>query len=372
MKVIINRTDAIGDTILTLPMAHAIKENFPGAKVLFIVSAKSADLFTGHPFVDEIHVYDSRMSTYRKLRKLFRMFRKFKADAYFHVGGSFYPSYAAWITKVPFRGGLVSRLLSFIYLNKGVRQKRSLASMHESDYNLELLKPLGIEPKENQRKLFSPAITLTLDEKAQAISKFKEEYTITHNKPMIFIHPGMTGHTLNWASRNYARLIERIEKRHPKKYLFVISHTPSDGPYLLGLKDQLTNTNFDVLKTNVVFFDGSKFGLRHYMGVLSHADCFIGPSTGTTHIANALGIYMLGLYSPIKVQSARRWAPVLRDHKTKIIVPDVVCGEQYKCAGDTCPYFECMAKVEVEDVYQEFVRLVPGIEKGESSSESAI
>ncbi|MFX3675791.1 MAG: glycosyltransferase family 9 protein [bacterium] len=369
MKVIINRTDAIGDTVLTLPMAQAIKENYPGAEVIFLVSAKSADMFAGHPFVDDIQVFDARQSPYRKLRKLFRFFRKVKADAYFHVGGSFYPTYVAWITKVPFRGGLVSRWLSFLYLNKGLRQKRSLASMHESDYNLELLRPFGIEPKENQRKLFGPALSVSPAEKKQAMTTFLEEHSITSDKPMIFIHPGMTGHTLNWASRNYARLIERIEKRHPNHFLFVVSHTPSDGPYLLGLKDQLNNTKFDALKTNLVFFDGSKKGLRHYMGVLSHACCFIGPSTGTTHIANALGVHMLGLYSPIKVQSARRWSPVIRDERTKIIVPDVVCGEQLKCAGDTCPYYECMAKVEVEDVYQEFVRLIPDIAKGESARE---
>lgn len=369
MKVIINRTDAIGDTVLTLPMAHAIKENYPGAKVLFLVSAKSADMFIGHPFVDDVQIFDSRQSSYRKLRKLFRLFRKFKPDAYFHVGGSFMPSYVAWITKVPFRGGLVSRWLSFVFLNKGVRQKRSLASMHESDYNLELLRPFGVEPRADQRKLFGPALTLTPAEKSQALQAFREEHGVTSDAPMLFIHPGMTGHTLNWASRNYARLIERIEKRHPNKFLFIVSHTPSDGPYLLGLKDQLNNTKFDALKTNVIFFDGSKRGLRHYMGVLSHASCFIGPSTGTTHIANALGIHMLGLYSPIKVQSARRWSPVIRDERTKIIVPDVICGEQFKCAGEACPYYECMSKVEVEDVYQEFVRLIPETTKSESSSE---
>lgn len=370
-NVIINRTDAIGDTVLTLPMAHAIKENYPGAKILFLVSGKSADMFAGHPFVDEVHVFDTRQSPYRKLRKLFRLFRKFKPDAYFHVGGSFYPSYVAWITKVAFRGGLISRWQSFLFLNKGVRQKRSLASMHEADYNLELLRPFGIEPKSDQRKVFGPALTLTPAEREEALVSFKQEHNLTTDKPLLFIHPGMTGHTLNWASRNYARLIERIEKRNPDRFIFVVSFTPSDGPYLLGLKDQLNNSKFEKLKTNVVFFDGSKRGLRHYMGVLSHACGFIGPSTGTTHIANALGIRMIGLYSPIKVQSARRWSPVIRDERTKIIVPDVVCGETLKCAGDTCPYYECMAKVEVEDVYQEFVRLIPEA-KVEKSSEPVI
>src|SRR5690606_18401874 len=107
-------------------------------------------------------------------------------------GGSFYPSYVAWITKVPFRGGLISRWQSFLFLNKGVRQKRSLANMHEADYNLELLKPFGIEPKENQRKHYGPALTLTPAEKTEAIASFCQEHNIDQAKPLLFIHPGMT------------------------------------------------------------------------------------------------------------------------------------------------------------------------------------
>jgi hypothetical protein len=61
---------------------------------------------------------------------------------------------------------------------------------------------------------------------------------------------------------------------------------------------------------------------------------------------------MVGLYSPIKVQSSLRWGPFKRtSDKVKVIVPDVVCGETIHCAGAVCPYHECMAKVEVEDVF---------------------
>ena len=90
------------------------------------------------------------------------------------------------------------------------------------------------------------------------------------------------------------------------------------------------------------------------MGVLSHASLFVGPSTGTTHIASVLGVPVVGLYSPIKVQSALRWAPVTKNpDKIKILVPDVICGEVKKCAERECPYYECMGKIEVEDVVKQ-------------------
>ena len=47
---------------------------------------------------------------------------------------------------------------------------------------------------------------------------------------------------------------------------------------------------------------------------------FISNSTGPIHIAAAVGTYVVGLYSPVKVESAVRWGP-LTDNK-KIFQPE--------------------------------------------------
>lgn len=354
MNVVINRTDAIGDTILTLPMGKFIKEKFKGAKVAFIVSPVCKDLFVNHPYVDECWVLDKNQSLYKKNKFLKEKFKVFKADTFFHVGGSHLPAMIAWKLGIPFRGGLKSKWQSFVFLNKAVRQSRSLVSMHESDYNLNLLSPLGVTYKSIEKELFQPEISISLKETEVAKNEFLNEKELKAPKggiETLVIHPGMTGHTLNWASRNYARLISRIEKEMPGRFTFVISFTPSDEKFLTGLREQLARDDYAYLKEKVLFLDGSIKGLRNYISFLTTADIFIGPSTGTTHIANTLGLKMIGLYSPIKVQSASRWGPFNRNEKTKIIVPDVVCGEQTNCAGRICPYFECMAKIEVEDVF---------------------
>ena len=84
---------------------------------------------------------------------------------------------------------------------------------------------------------------------------------------------------------------------------------------------------------------------------MKNASLFVGPSTGTTHIANALDIPQIAIYSPIKVQSALRWGPYKQGDKVKVLVPDVVCGETKHCAGASCPYYECMSKIEVEEAF---------------------
>jgi len=44
--------------------------------------------------------------------------------------------------------------------------------------------------------------------------------------------------------------------------------------------------------------------------------------------------------------------------KLKILVPDVICGEVNSCALKACPYYECMAKIEVEDVINQAIAIM--------------
>ena len=356
MKILINRSDAIGDTLLTMPVAKRIKLEFPEAEIAFIISKKCEDLFLKHPYIDKYFIFDHKLSLFGRYQQTKNIFKEFKPDKYIHIGGSHIPSFFAWKSGLKFRGGLVNKWQTFAFLNKGVRQKRSLVAMHESDYNLNLLEPMGIKYRADQKEKLAPVINITDDEISAAQSVFTQDLKSAGLNPdleYIFIHPGMTGHTLNWASRNYARLVIRLQKIYPDKYNYIISHTPSDEKWLQGLNSHFAQDEYKSVLKSVYYFNGMVHGLRNYMAILKMAKVFVGPSTGTTHIANALQVPLVGIFSPIKVQSALRWGPFNRDEKkTTVMVPDVVCGEQFKCAGSSCPYYECMAKIEVEDIIE--------------------
>lgn len=343
MKIVINRSDAIGDTILTIPMANVLKNKFPDSHITFIISKKCTALLIDHPTIDNFWVLDHKKTWPRRLFSLLKLFLSLKPDTYFHVGGGHLPSLAAWLKRVKFRGGLKSKWQTFFLLNRGVRQKRSMVEMHESDYNINLLKPLEIKYDYNQREQFKPTVNL---------KEYNELDSMFGEKELVFVHPGMTGHTLNWPSRNYARFISRLENIYPDRFTYVVSHTPEDARFMETITNELEKDENLHVKDKVVYFDGSLKGLEHYMFVLSKAALFVGPSTGTTHIANMLGIKLIALYSPIKVQSALRWGPYTRDNKTKIIVPNVVCGEQFFCNSTICPYHECMSLIEVDEVIE--------------------
>ena len=362
MKILINRTDAIGDAILTTSMAKMIKEKYPEAYITFLVAQKSVDVFKHHPYIDECRVYQRNARFYTKIREMLKIFNQVKPDFYFYVGGGYLPNFIAWLLRIPFRGGLRSRWHTYLFLNKGVRQKRSMVTMHELEFNLNLLAPMGINYHFSDLLKYVPEIYLNQDEKEEAYNKFKKNLKqagIETDRKMIFIHPGMTGHTLNWVSRNYGRFVLKLEHKFPENFLFIISYTPADNVFLQGVKEILSRKENEFLAKRIFYFNGQKEGLRNYMAVLQHATLFVGPSTGTTHIAAVLGVPTVSLYSPIKVQSALRWGPISKQpEKIRVLVPDVICGEVHSCALKACPYYECMGKIEVEDVVSQAIAIM--------------
>ena len=340
MKILINRSDAIGDLLLTLPMLQTLKKTFPECSIGLLISPRTKELITLFPnLVDEFWVIDKKDSFLSKAKILKIIFKSFTPSHYFYVGGDTIANTIAMLSGTPFRGGLLSKANTFLTLNNGVRQKRSQALMHESDYNLELLKPLNT--KLNIDKNISVVFEDISDEKKQ-FQEILKDHDIDTKAKLIFVHPGMTGHTLNWPINFYSDFVVRLGEEK-SNYCFVISHTPSDKKYIDEFNKHLPRDH----KAKLIYFDGSKKGIVHYLKILSTADLFIGPSTGTTHMANLVGLKQIGIYSPLKVQSSKRWGPLRQDNRVQIMEPVLEYSELEKSDDD--PRFkEAMSSLTVD------------------------
>lgn len=352
MRVLINRTDAIGDCLLTTPIARFIKSKRSEAYIGFIVSPRSGELINLCEGVDEVHILDPHWGLFKKWSFLFKLFWRFKADAFFHLGGSFLPSFFAFLFLTPFRGGLKSRPLSFLLLNKGMRQSRRLVEKHESLYNIDVAGPLVGNYQNEDLLHFAPKINLN----NSMVDKGLEGLNEGSSKPFILIHPGMSGHTLNWPSENYGKLIVKLFDHFRDKYQIVVSFTPSDHPYLMGLKEELKE--FPDVSKKVQFFDGSKEGLVHFTHLMGQASLLIAPSTGTTHMANALGVPQIAFYSPIKVQSQKRWGPYIRGENVIVHEPAVEVFQEKGLAEEEELYAQSMAKIPVDEVFYSCLKIL--------------
>jgi ADP-heptose:LPS heptosyltransferase len=318
------RLDRMGDLVLTLPCDQMVPSDY---QVLWAIPR-------GLDFVLE-HSQPSRsffsMESKGSLKNFWQFYKKLKALSP-HVSLSFHVPWwvnlALFMAGVPQRGGVLSQWHSYLFLNRGLRQKRSQCLSHEMDYNLELTKhcmALDIQPKQ-----ISPLkLTAPQDKK---LDQLPAHYFV--------VHPGMGGSALNWSTDNYKKLIQGLTERAP----VVITGTAADEPYLTPLKQRLTQNN------QVIWLDGQLSG-GQLLSVLKNANAIIAPSTGVLHLGASLGATSLGIYSPIKVHHPDRWGP--KGEKAKSFLPQVDCPAHFDCIGPQCGFYNCMDKMPVEPILNE-------------------
>lgn len=244
------------------------------------------------------------------------------------------------LKKIPVRIGPLSKPKSIFQFTHPVIQKRSRSMFNEAEYNLELLKIF--DPNINVQ--IKPKVYIQADEQKQLRTKFPDLFL--DEKRIIIFHSGMAGSALNWNQNNYSTLLDKLSRLDIK--IILTGNSVSEKERNQRLQDSVN-------KRNLFNFSG-KLSLRELATLYSLSNIYIGPSTGPTHIANAVGLKVFSFYPPIKVQSKKRWQPYLGN--STIFSPDIPCDQKYKCIKQKCKHYYCMDLITVEEVFEAIKREV--------------
>jgi lipopolysaccharide heptosyltransferase II len=353
MKILVIRPDRIGDVVLSTPVLEALKLRYPNAEIHFLVRDTVVPVVEHNPFIKKLVVYRTTKGSGRFSESL-RLAKEIRAE-HFDVAVTlqvnFWVSLAQFLARVPRRTGPYSKWYSYLFFNRGQRQRRSEVAMHEAEYNLALLKDLDACPAP---KSLAPRVVA--DKAAQKrAEKLLHSVGLSGVRKIAVVHPGMAGSALNWPEVNYASLVRRLAE-HGIPVL--VSGAKPEQELVSRI---IESAQMGRLKLPIHSFIGevSPEGLADLIGLLSFAGVMVAPSTGPLHLASALGKPTVSFYSPIKVQSAARWAPYTKSGSEglhAVWVPEVECGQEFKCAGERCPAFYCMAKVSVDEAFESVLK----------------
>jgi heptosyltransferase I len=334
-KIVLIRLDKIGDLISTLAVDQLVDQAAP---VTWVVSkglgfvAKNAE--PPRSFF-EIDKSDPWISFWVLLQFL----KDFRPDIAVSFQAPWWVSLALLMARVPVRAGVRSQWHSFLFLNKALRQKRSQARQHEADYNADLL-TYGLEGLKKRKIEQSPVLRMK-DPGTANLSRWS-----LSPQNFIVVHPGMAGSALNWPTQKYIDLIATLAKDTQ----VVLTGTDSDEKWLSEIKKEFAG---HARVTNLQ----NQLKADELISLLARARAVIAPSTGIAHIAASLGVPVVSLFSPVRVQRPTRWAP--RGDKVIVLVPEVPCPASFKCHGKSCRYFYCMERLTVDQVLQSINQLQP-------------
>ena len=315
-RIIISRTDSIGDVVLTLPLAGKLKEVFPDATLIFLGRNYTRDVIALSNHIDEFVSWDDTKDLAEEEK--IRFLQAVGADVIIHVYPQAETAKISAKAKIPQRIGSTGRLYNYRYCNKLVPLSRKNAKLHESQLNFKLLKPLI-------GKVDIPS----LDEMQNYYGfdlKSKPDKTILSlldkNKFNLILHPKSKGSAREWPLEKYTELINILP---PERFAIYISGTAEEG---LLLNDFLKDNNNKVTDLT------GKFTLDEFISFIGSADGLLAASTGPLHLAAALGKLAVGIYPPIKPMDPGRWSPV--GSNAQVVVKDKVCSDCRKSLHCIC------------------------------------
>ena len=79
-KLLIIQTAFIGDVVLATGLLESMHETYPQAQIDVLVRNGNESLFTNHPFVNQVLVWQKKQSKYSNLMKLAFSVRKASYD----------------------------------------------------------------------------------------------------------------------------------------------------------------------------------------------------------------------------------------------------------------------------------------------------
>ncbi|MFH1457590.1 MAG: lipopolysaccharide heptosyltransferase II [Candidatus Omnitrophota bacterium] len=339
-RILIVRTDRIGDVVLSTPAIKALRDAYPASFIAMMVSPYTKDIVEGNPYLDEIIVYDKeeRHRNWWFSIRFARELRKKRFDLALVLHPTNRVHLITFFAGIPRRVGF-NRKLGFLLTDR-IPHVKQCGEKHESEYNLDLVRFLGIEPKD--KSLFvpiAPEAEIWADEQ---LSK----RGIKETDRLLVIHPGASCPSKIWPHDRFAQVADRLIERYGFK-LFVIA-----GPKDVALAQRVVSHMHHAV-TNLA----GQISLAQLTSLLRRSYLFISNDSGPVHIASALGLPLISILARNEPGlSPKRWGPL--GQQVRMLHKEVGC---IRCLAHNCKKeFACLKAISVEDVLEAADSLLKG------------
>jgi len=185
-RILVTRTDRIGDLVLSTPVFSALREKFPQAWIACLTFVENRDLVMGNPYLNEVLLYDkqgSEKSWWGNLRYATSLASK-KFDVVIHLHATNRMHWVSWLAQIPIRLGY-DRKCAWA-LTHPVPDLKSQGLKHEAAYNFDLLRLLNIREPLSLETYFPTevrSVEMSLPNASLFILSFIACEKLAENKP---------------------------------------------------------------------------------------------------------------------------------------------------------------------------------------------
>ncbi len=322
-KILISRTDGIGDLLLATPLIKAVKDSAHKPYTAVLASRYAAPVLVNNPAVDEVITYQKGDEK--------NIIKKIKAFSFDCAIAAYARPETAWLlfmAGIKERYGTANRWYSPFLFNRRVNVSRKKSEHHEADYNLMLARDVCGQAAAEREYLYLS------DKEIQG----GKDYVLKKGlgKGFVIVHPGSKGSAWNISEEKYGEIISLLCSVKGRQVL--LTGGPAEQDKLQRIKISAGSPESLVIMNEAV-------ELRDFAAVIAASSCLISSSTGPMHMAAALGVKTLSFFPPdsIPAMASRRWRPLgniqeiikpAREAKTPREAMETISAEDVICRLD--------------------------------------
>jgi len=323
-RILVTRTDRLGDVLLSTPVIKNLRDNFPAAYITMMIRSSLEDILKGNPYLDEVILFDKR-GKHRGIVGTFCFANELKKKN-FDLALILHPRIRVHI--ILFLARIKERIgynIKLGFLNTRIlKHTKHLGQKQESEYTLDFLRELGIDKFD--KKMYIPIYK----ESEDWVQYFLNENKLFNNK-IVLIHAQASCPSRLWPYDYYNQLAGDIIDIYKAKIIYV------------GITKQ------EEIKEdkNIINITGST-SISQLASLIKHSNLLISNDSGPVHMAVALGIPVISIFGRNQPGlSPRRWAH--SNAKSVFLHKNIGC--QVCLAHDCKREFACLKAIDPKEVF---------------------
>jgi len=299
-NILIVRTDRIGDVVLTTPVIHVLRENFPQARLAMLVTPATRDLVDGNPDLNKVLV-DDRQGVHRGIFGFWRLVGSLQKEDFdlaiiFHTKRR--TNLACFLAGISNRIGYADNKLGVLLTHKLI-DTRHTGNRHESQYCLDILRAMGLTV--HNIRYYIP-LHKSAEEWAQ---RFLQDHRLD-SRHLIAIHPGASDPTKQWPANRFAELMKQLRSRYASQFILIGAGNAKAAAE--QIKTQLSFYVMDLTGQTTV---------SQLSSLLKRCRMLISNDSGPVHVADALGTPVVSIFTRNQPGiNSHRWQPLGKYSRT--------------------------------------------------------
>jgi heptosyltransferase-2 len=338
-RILITRTDRIGDVVLSLPTIRAVRTAFPDGYIAIMVQPRMDSILIGNPYLNEVIIYDKDNKHKGILKNIsfINWLKGKKFDMALNLHSTKRINLLCFLAGIPKRIGYARGKADFLLTDR-LEYRKKLGEKHEAEYSLDILRYIGLEPE------FTNPFIYVQNKDKQSIDGILKNLGIGKGEKFAILNPGASCVSKMWPLGNFAKIGDMLIEN--LKIKVMINLAPEQN----GLGKKVKG----MMRNKPVFFC-DKTTLGELAALFKNASLVISNDSGPGHVAAGVGTPVISIFGRNqKGLSPVRWRPL--GDKAIAIHKDVGCIE---CLAHNCKKdFLCLKAISVEEVFEEAERLL--------------